>query len=679
MGKGRVLKIYDQKAVFENLDAVNNNGSHSLLVTQTDSGKKFEKFNKSTQHSDLGPSFQVIPFEAIFGFYELLAGSYVALIVESEPYVNTPIMEMRKVKKIVVVPLFRNCRTLSENKQKDEDRYLQLLNFSLTEHNFYFSHTYDITHTQQRLAKLSLSGGSSKPTSSGTITVEPSWTKADLRFFWNRDIIDELVVNEAHDWIVPMMSGYVEIRSDCSIEDIKFNLLFVSRRSKFRQGCRFTKRGIDNNGYTANFVETEQILIFPDGKVTSYVQVRGSIPLKWTSPVHMRYDPAVFIDEKKEESIQSCKLHVEELYDNYTHFNSTSTAPSSATPASSSQSVLMINLIDHKKDQGRLGTAFKEITDEVRGRIYPASLNFVWFDFHHECKQKGKWKNLSKLVLQVDEIFRAQKYFSRNGNKEITSWQLGVIRTNCMDNLDRTNVVQSLFARRSLIFQLGKASSLDMNGSHILDTPWKTFEVSFKTLWTNNANAMSLAYAGTGALKVDFTKTGKRTFKGMMNDGVNSVMRYYINNFTDGIKQDAIDLMLGRYRPNLSAPSPFSYRTSQEALSSNITKAFVLFILIFSTLALLLPPSLPYITFIDGRLSFHPNAELTIFGTSSVDRLDRNFKHLQTHFLIALLLSLAVLMYLSYKIVKKGSKIGELMVIHPELCPEPLPVGRSIP
>jgi hypothetical protein len=43
----------------------------------------------------------------------------------------------------------------------------------------------------------------------------------------------------------------------------------------------------------------------------------------------------------------------------------------------------------------------------------------------------------------------------------------------------------------------------------VLDSPWKNFEKIFKTVWANNANAMSFAYAGTGALKVDFTKTGQ--------------------------------------------------------------------------------------------------------------------------------------------------------------------------
>ena len=35
---------------------------------------------------------------------------------------------------------------------------------------------------------------------------------------------------------------------------------------------------------------------------------------------------------------------------------------------------------------------------------------------------------------------------------------------------------------------------------------------------------------------------------GMLNDLQNSLVRYYKNNFTDGFRQDAIDLFLGNYR-----------------------------------------------------------------------------------------------------------------------------------
>lgn len=41
-------------------------------------------------------------------------------------------------------------------------------------------------------------------------------------------------------------------------------------------------------------------------------------------------------------------------------------------------------------------------------------------------------------------------------------------------------------------------------------------------------------YAGTGALKSGFTRTGKRTLAGLMDDGVKSITRYYLNNFKVG-------------------------------------------------------------------------------------------------------------------------------------------------
>jgi len=59
-------------------------------------------------------------------------------------------------------------------------------------------------------------------------------------------------------------------------------------------------------------------------------------------------------------------------------------------------------------------------------------------------------------------------------------------------------------------------------------------EDSFREAWTENANKVSIMYSGTPALKTDFTRTGKRTLKGACDDGVNSLTRYYINNFCDG-------------------------------------------------------------------------------------------------------------------------------------------------
>ena len=38
------------------------------------------------------------------------------------------------------------------------------------------------------------------------------------------------------EWIVPFMSAYVDVRTECQVEDAKFTMLFVSRRCKYRPG-----------------------------------------------------------------------------------------------------------------------------------------------------------------------------------------------------------------------------------------------------------------------------------------------------------------------------------------------------------------------------------------------------------------------------------------------------------
>lgn len=54
---------------------------------------------------------------------------------------------------------------------------------------------------------------------------------------------------------------------------------------------------------------------------------------------------------------------------------------------------------------------------------------------------------------------------------------------------------------------------------------------------------MSIIYSGTPALKTDFTRTGKRSIVGALNDGVNSIKRYLFNNFIDYEHQNVYDFM----------------------------------------------------------------------------------------------------------------------------------------
>ena len=113
-------------------------------------------------------------------------------------------------------------------------------------------------------------------------------------------------------------------------------------------------------------------------------------------------------------------------------------------------------MIDKKGSQKKIGDQFTKLYKEVNDNV--GDLQYVWFDFHGECK-KMKWENLSKLVDIVQEQLKSNGHFtaeitSTPGNSfyssetvKILTTQTGTFRTNCMDCLDRTNVVQGVFSR----------------------------------------------------------------------------------------------------------------------------------------------------------------------------------------------------------------------------------------
>ena len=54
----------------------------------------------------------------------------------------------------------------------------------------------------------------------------------------------------------------------------------ISRLSSERAGTRFSCRGVNDAGHVANFAETEQVIFLGD-QLSSFVQIRGSVPLFW--------------------------------------------------------------------------------------------------------------------------------------------------------------------------------------------------------------------------------------------------------------------------------------------------------------------------------------------------------------------------------------------------------------
>ena len=309
-----------------------------------------------------------------------------------------------------------------------------------------------------------------------------------------------------------------ESRSDSS----DFFITLVSRRSIKRPGLRYLRRGVDEEGHTANSVETEQILSkaswAPADKIYSLTQFRGSIPLFFSQSPYS-FKPVPVLQHSTEMNQSAFKRHFEKITGRY-------------------GDVQVVLLVDKSGGEKAIGEKYETYTQQLNEADGTRSrkMAFEWFDFHSICRGM-KFENVSQLVdtlgSKMDEFGMTVE---RNGG--IEKKQKGVARTNCMDCLDRTNVVQSAFGQRALEQQLqeeGYEVDLRMDQS----TQW------FNTLWADNGDAISKQYSSTAALKGDYTRTRQRNYRGAINDLGLTLSRYYNNIVNDFFSQAAIDYLLG--------------------------------------------------------------------------------------------------------------------------------------
>lgn len=445
-------------------------------------------------------------FCGFLGSVKLLAGTYLVLATQRELVGFIAGHTIWRLAGIQLIPYFKSTLHLSAEQIRDNADYVNMIELVLNTPYFYFSYSYDITQTLQRLH------GTSPDFLSQSLL-----ERADQRFVWNHHLLKHFHSPEFKNFALPILHGFISINS-CLINGCYFNWAIISRRSIFRAGTRLFRRGIDKDGNVANFVETEQIVEY-QGDRASFVQIRGSIPLYWSQLPDLRYKPPpTLYDVELQEQQAACFKHLEQtalLYGRQ----------------------VMLNLIDHRGAEGKLGNSLGEVVNSLGF----SSVRYEAFDFHHECR-KMRWDRLSILIDRISLDQDEMGYFMLLRDGTLCSLQEGVFRTNCIDCLDRTNVVQSMLAHRSLEAILQKLGVLQ-HEQKLDEHP--VFERLFKSVWADNADLVSVQYSGTGALKTDFTRTGKRTRLGVMKDGINSLTRYYKNNFGDGFRQDAIDLFLG--------------------------------------------------------------------------------------------------------------------------------------
>ncbi|KAG5837500.1 hypothetical protein ANANG_G00239930 [Anguilla anguilla] len=330
----------------------------------------------------------------------------------------------------------------------------------------------------------------------------------DNRFFWNQSMQLHLKHYgvDCDGWLLRLMCGGVEIRTVYAGHQ-QAKACVISRLSSERAGTRFNVRGTNDDGQVANFVETEQV-IFLDDKVSSFIQIRGSIPLFWEQPGIQVGSHRVKLSRGFEANAPAFERHFSELRRLYGN-------------------QLIVNLLGMKEGEHLLTKAFQ---GHLKASVHAAAVSMVNFDYHQMARSGRAEKLQSALKPQVAGFLEdcGVFFYSREGG--VHGRQTGTIRVNCLDCLDRTNSVQAFIALEMVPRQLADLGLMEK--SQLLGR----FQETFRTMWSLNGDSVSKIYTGTGVLE-------GRAKGGKLKDGARSVTRTIQNNFFDSSKQEAIDIL----------------------------------------------------------------------------------------------------------------------------------------
>ncbi|KAI3406570.2 INP53 [Candida oxycetoniae] len=387
----------------------------------------------------------------------------------------------------------------------------------LSNRSFYYSNDFDLTSTLQ---------------SRGVEDTLDTIGHYQPQYMWNSFLIDDMIkfrsnldrhnqlILDDNRFLTMVIRGFAKSMNTREGNDDRISI--ISKQSWKRAGTRYNTRGIDDNGNVANFVETEFIYYNPSkSSVYTYTQVRGSVPTFWEQDSSL-INPKVTLTRSLEATQPVFNKHFSDICKSYGVCH-------------------IIDLLSKTKSaEIQLSNRYRQLYQHCNLR---EEIEYTDFDFHQETKAAGGFDGATKILRSIRESMHQFGFFSYDlEQNQVITRQDGVFRVNCLDCLDRTNVIEQVISRTVLDIILKSQLGNGGNENSIRSNSIKQLHNS---LWADNGDAISQIYTGTNALKSSFSRSGKMNIAGALSDVTKSVSRMYQNTFVDDKKQSTIDSLLG--------------------------------------------------------------------------------------------------------------------------------------
>ena len=476
-------------------------------------------------------------FWGLLGFIRFTEAYYMLIITKRQQVAMIGGHYIYQIEGTELVPLTTGASSrFVRDRNPEETRFLGILSNLDLSKSFYFSYSYDITHSLQHniiCQRTAINAGHHQPDHD-----------CNDMFVWNHHLLAPArgALKHPFDWCVPIIHGFID-QAALDIFSRAVYITIIGRRSRHFAGARFLKRGVNDTGYVANDVETEQIVseklttsfhapgprMYASPNYTSYLHHRGSIPLYWTQE-NSGVSPKPDIDLNLQDPFyQPAALHFDDLFERY------------GCP------VYVLNLIKARERtprESKLLAEYQKCIDYLNQSL-PDDKKILYkaFDMSRASKTRGSdvigsLEVIAKELVDITGIFR-------NGDEGFDEplVQNGIARTNCIDCLDRTNAAQFVIGKRAFALQLQALGVIDRD-----EVDFDTDAVNiFTHMFHDHGDTIAVQYGGSHLVNTMATYRKLNHWQSSSRDMVESFKRYYHNSFLDSQRQEAYNLFLGNY------------------------------------------------------------------------------------------------------------------------------------